>query len=84
LQGWGGEAITVKDQLIQEIEQASEPVLQETLRLIQLLKGADAEHLEAIQDALDLYEARTVIAQSKSLGEEPQPWHEVKAELGLT
>jgi predicted nucleic acid-binding protein len=77
--------MTVKEQLIQEIEQASEPVLEETLRLIQLLKGSETEDLvEVIQDALDLYEAQTAIAWSKSKGEEPQPWHQVKAELGLT
>jgi hypothetical protein len=76
--------MTVKEQLIQEIEQASEPVLQETLRLIQLLKGAETADLEVIQDALDLYEAQTAIAWSQSKGEEPQPWHQVKAELGLT
>lgn len=74
--------MSVKEQLIDEIEQASEPVLKETLRLIQLLKGS--EDLEVIQDALDLHEARTVIAQSNFSDEMPQPWFEVKTELGLT
>lgn len=43
----------------------------------------DTEIMDALQDALDLAEAQSAIAQSKANGELPQPWDEVKAELGL-
>jgi hypothetical protein len=76
--------MTLREQLIKEIEQAPEPVLREALRLIELLKDVDFNNPEAYDDALDLFEAQSVIAYSQARREEPKPWNQVQAELGMS
>ena len=43
----------------------------------------DLKLLEAIEDRIDLEDAREALADMKKKGQKPIPWEKVKADLGL-
>jgi len=51
-------------------------------RLAALVPVADLELLEALEDQVDLAQARTALADAKNRGERVA-WEDLKAELGL-
>lgn len=65
-----------KEQLIQELDNVSEPVLMEVLDFLQFLK-AKAEQ-ERLEDEEDLADARVALAETQVEG--TISWDEVKAE----
>lgn len=67
-----------KEQLIQELDNASEPVLMEVLNFLQFLK-AKAEQ-ERLEDEEDLADARVALAEVQVEG--TISWDELKAEIG--
>ena len=48
-----------------------------------LVSVEDLELLEAIEDRIDVEDARKALAEMKARGEKPLPWQAVKKRLGL-
>ncbi|PSR17382.1 DUF2281 domain-containing protein [filamentous cyanobacterium CCP3] len=67
--------MTIKELLIQEIDDASDPLLVEVLDFLQFLKTKQAE------DKTDILEAREALASVAAEG--TVPWEALKAEVGL-
>lgn len=67
--------MTLKDLLIQELNDESEPLLVEVLDFLRFLKA------KQVEDAADLTEARDALASVASEG--TVSWEELKAETGL-
>ncbi|MEL7315347.1 MAG: hypothetical protein AAFN08_10375 [Cyanobacteria bacterium J06559_3] len=67
--------MTLKDMLIQELDDASDPLIVEVLDFLLFLKAKQAE------DSADLLEARTALATVASEG--TVNWEDLKAETGL-
>lgn len=74
--GWDGVKVVAENQGV-SVSEFLEKIGRGQLAVL------DTEIMEALQDALDLAEGQAAITQSKANGELPQPWDEVKAELGL-
>lgn len=67
--------MTLKELLIQELDNASEPVLVELLDFLQFLKAKQAE------DTADILEARQALASVAIEG--TFAWEDLKADVGL-
>lgn len=67
--------MTLKELLIQELDNASEPVLVELLDFLQFLKAKQAE------DTADILEARQALASVVTEG--TLAWEDLKADVGL-
>lgn len=67
--------MTLKEQLILELEDAPEILIEEVLGFTRRLK------LEQAEDAEDLMDARAALATVATEG--TVPWEEVKAQVGL-
>jgi len=67
--------MTVKELLLQEIDDISDPLLVEVLDYLRYLKFRHEE------DAADIREARIALAEAKQEG--TISWKEVKAQAGL-
>ncbi len=67
--------MTLKELLIQEIDDASDPLLVELLDFLQFLKAKETE------DKVDILEAREALASVAAEG--TIPWEALKAEAGL-
>jgi len=65
--------MTIKEQILQELENAPEPLLSEVLRYLQYLKDKHFEEMETAEDLADLQAIRTEIAREGTL-----PWETVK------
>ena len=70
-----GKSMTVKELLLQEIDDIADPLLVEVLDYLRYLKFRHAE------DVADIREARVALAEAKKEG--TIPWEEVKAQAGL-
>jgi hypothetical protein len=67
--------MTLKEQLIQELDNVSEPLLVEVLDFLQFIKAKQEEEHEDVQDA------RAAIARVSTEG--TVAWNDLKAEIGL-
>ena len=67
--------LTLKEQLMQAIEEASDPVLMEVLDFLQFLQAKQAE------DAADIQSAREALATVATEG--TVSWEALKADVGL-
>ncbi len=67
--------MTLKERLIQELDNVSEPLLVEVLDFLQFIKAKQEEEHEDVQDA------RAALALVKTEG--TVAWNELKAEIGL-
>ncbi|HIK16115.1 MAG TPA: hypothetical protein IGS53_12635 [Leptolyngbyaceae cyanobacterium M33_DOE_097] len=70
--------MATKEQILQELENAPEPLLGEFLRYLQRLKDKHREEMETAEDLADLQAIRTEIAHEGTLS-----WKTVKHGLGL-
>jgi hypothetical protein len=67
--------MTLKEQLIQELDTVSEPVLVEVLDFLQFIKAKQEEEHEDVRDA------RAALARVSTEG--TVAWNDLKAEIGL-
>jgi hypothetical protein len=67
--------MTLKEQLIQELDTVSEPVLVEVLDFLQFIKAKQAEEHEDVRDAC--------AALARVSTEGTVAWNDLKAEIGL-
>lgn len=52
-------------------------------RAAAIVSAEDLDLLEALEDMVDVREARKAVQRMKARGEKPIPWTQVKEELGL-
>lgn len=71
--------MNTKELLLQEIDQAPEPILDEVLDFLRFLKAKQQQ--EALENQLDLEEARAVLQEVEKEG--TVSWESLKSELGL-
>ncbi len=67
--------MTLKELLIQELDNASDPVLVELLDFLQFLKA------KQVEDSADVLEARQALASVATEG--TIAWEDLKADVGL-
>ncbi|MBE9014444.1 DUF2281 domain-containing protein [Pseudanabaenaceae cyanobacterium LEGE 13415] len=71
--------MNTKELLLQEIDQAPEPILDEVLNFLRFLKAKQQQ--EALENQLDLEDARAVLQNIEQEG--TVSWEALKSELGL-
>jgi len=71
--------MNTKELLLQEIDQVSDPILDEVLDFLRFLKAKQQQ--EALENQSDLEEARTVLQEVEQEG--TVSWESLKSELGL-
>jgi hypothetical protein len=72
--------MNLKEQLYQELEQTSEPILSEVLDFLQFLKTREMQQQAENQE--DLADARAILQEVEVEG--TVSWESVKTEMGLS
>jgi hypothetical protein len=71
--------MNTKELLLQEIDQAPDPILDEVLDFLRFLKAKQQQ--EALENQLDVEEARAILQEVEQEG--TVSWESLKSELGL-
>lgn len=71
--------MNTKELLLQEIDQAPDPILDEVLDFLRFLKAKQQQ--EALENQLDVEEARAILQEVEQEG--TVSWKSLKSELGL-